>query len=160
MFDEIDLKILSRLQENGRIKRSELSAEVGLSLPSLSDRIKKLEAKGVIEGYYAKINRSAFGYDLMALISVIMDSSKNYKKLITHVNKHAEIIECYAVLGEGSHILKVLVKDRAALEKLLAKIQSWTGVTRTVTSFILSTIKETNNLKINTNEGNNGKSKN
>ena len=148
MFDEIDSKILNRLQENGRIKRSELSAEVGLSLPSLSDRIRKLEAKGVIEGYYAKLSKKAFGYDLMALISVVMDSSKNYKKLIAHVNRHAEIVECYSVLGEGSHMLKVVVKNREALEKLLAKIQSWTGVTRTITSFVLSTIKETNKLKI------------
>jgi len=148
MFDEIDSKILNRLQENGRIKRSELSTEVGLSLPSLSDRIRKLENKGIIEGYYAKLSREALGYDLMALISVVMDSSKNYKKLIVHVNKHAEIIECYSILGEGSHMLKVVVKNREALEKLLAKIQSWTGVTRTITSFVLSTIKETNKLKI------------
>jgi len=148
MFDLIDLKILNRLQENGRIKRSELSNEVGLSLPSLSDRIRKLESKGVIEGYYAKLNKKSFDYDLMALISVVMDSSKNYKKLISHVKKHDEIIECYSVLGEGSHMLKIVVKNREALEKFLAKIQSWTGVTRTITSFVLSTIKETNKLKI------------
>ncbi len=148
MFDEIDSIILARLQENGRIKRSELSTEVGLSLPSLSDRIRKLESKGIIEGYYAKLSRQALGYDLMALISVVMESSKNYKKFIAHVNKHAEIIECYSILGEGSHMLKVVVKNRAALEKFLAKIQSWPGVTRTITSFVLSTIKETNNLKI------------
>lgn len=148
MLDAVDIKILDILQENGRTKRNALAEAVGLSLPSLSERLKKLEEHGIIEGYYTKLNRKAFGYDLMAFILVVMDSSKNYDKLTEKVTKTPEILECHSILGEGSHILKALVKDTDSLEKLLSQIQSWPGVTRTITSFVLSTIKETTKIKI------------
>ncbi|MBM4171936.1 MAG: Lrp/AsnC family transcriptional regulator [Ignavibacteria bacterium] len=148
MLDNLDINVLKKLQENGRTKRSELAEKVGLSLPSLSERLKKLEEAGVIEGYYTKLNRHSFSYDLMAFIVVIMDSSKNYEKLTEHVKKTPEILECHAILGEGSHIMKALVKDTKSLEQLLSKIQSWQGVTRTVTNFVLSTIKETTSINI------------
>jgi Lrp/AsnC family leucine-responsive transcriptional regulator len=77
-----------------------------------------------------------------------MDSSKNYNSLGSHVLKTPEILECYSVLGEGSHLMKVIAQDTASLEKLLSNIQSWPGVTRTITHFVLSTIKETNTIKI------------
>ncbi|MDH7603376.1 MAG: Lrp/AsnC family transcriptional regulator [Melioribacter sp.] len=148
MIDELDISILKKLQEHGRTKRSELAELIGLSLPSLSERLKKLEDNNVIEGYYAKLNRHVFGYDIMVFIVVFMDSSKNYEKLIEHVKKTPEILECHAILGEGSHILKAIVKDTKSLEQLLSKIQSWQGVTRTVTNFVLSTIKETTKINI------------
>lgn len=148
MLDAVDIKILNMLQDNGRTKRNAIAEEVGLSLPSLSERMKKLEEQGIIEGYYAKVNRHAFKLDLMAFILVIMDSSKNYEKLTDKVHKTPEILECHSILGEGSHILKALVKDTASLEKLLSQIQSWPGVTRTITSFVLSTIKETTKINI------------
>lgn len=147
-MDDLDLKILRLLQRNGRIKRSALAEQIGLSIPSVSERLNKLEENGTIEGYYTKLNRKRFGYDLMAFIVVVMESSKHYKELKTNIDKIPQIMECYSVLGEGSHILKAVVKDSASLEKLLAQIQSWPGVTRTITSFILSTIKETTILDI------------
>ena len=151
MLDAIDIKIINVLQEAGRTKRKTLADLVNLSLPSLSERLKKLEEHNIIEGYYAKINRKPFNLDLMAFITIIMSTSNKYDELSKHVEETPEILECHAVLGEGSHILKVLVKDTEALEKLLSKVQSWDGVIRTVTSFVLSTIKET--TKINIQEG-------
>jgi Lrp/AsnC family leucine-responsive transcriptional regulator len=148
MLDDIDVKILNMLQKNGRVKRNEMADQIGLSIPSVSERLHKLEEKKIIEGYYTKLNRKAFGYDIMVFILVYMESSKFYKEFIHNVEKHPQILECHSILGQGSHILKVVVKDSEALEKLLAQIQSWHGVTRTVTSFILSTIKETTVLDI------------
>ncbi len=148
MLDTIDIKILNMLQKKARTKRNVLAEAVGLSLPSLSERLKKLEERGIIDGYYTKLNKKPFGYDIMAFINVIMSTSKKYSELSKHVNETDEILECHAVLGEGSHILKVIVKDTASLEKLLSQIQSWPGVIRTQTSFVLSTIKETTNIKI------------
>mgnify|MGYP001562070865 CR=1 FL=1 len=148
MLDDLDITILKKLQENGRTKRNELADAIGLSIPSLSERLKKLEDNGVIEGYYTKVNRHSFGFDIMAFVSVIMDSSKNYEKFSEHVKKTHEILECHAILGEGSHILKIVVKGSKDLEMLLGKIQSWPGVHRTVTSFVLSTIKETTSLNL------------
>ncbi len=148
MVDSLDIKILRILQKSGREKRKNIAEKVGLSIPSLSERMKKLEESGVIKGYFTKLNPRAFGYDIMAFINVVMESSKNYKTLTNYVKKTPEIIECHAILGEGSHLMKVVVKNTEELEKLLSKIQSWPGVTRTITSFVLSTIKETNELKI------------
>jgi Lrp/AsnC family leucine-responsive transcriptional regulator len=148
MLDALDIKILNILQENGRAKRNYIAEQIGLSIPSLSERLKKLETAGVIQGYFTKVSKHAFGYDIMAFITVVMESSKNYKKLYEHVKNSPEILECHAVLGEGSHILKAIVKNTADLEKLLSKIQSWPGVVRTITSFVLSTIKESTKIKI------------
>lgn len=148
MLDNLDIKMLNILQKNARTKRSELAEAVGLSLPSLSERLRKLEEKGIIEGYYAKVNKKFFGYDQTAFILVVMDSSKNYSKLSEKVMETPEILECHSILGEGSHILKIINKNTESLEKLLSKIQSWPGVTRTITSFVLSTIKETNEIKL------------
>ena len=148
MLDDLDIKMLNILQQKARTKRNELAEAVELSIPSVSERLHKLETNGVIEGYYTKLNRKIFGFDIMAYILVLMDSSKHYKSLITHVEKKPEILECHSVLGEGSHLLKALVKNSEALEKLLSEIQAWTGVVSTKTTFVLSTLKDTTALAI------------
>ncbi|GJQ62907.1 MAG: AsnC family transcriptional regulator [Melioribacteraceae bacterium] len=148
MLDRIDIQILSILQQNGRTKRSVIAEKVGLSLPSLSERIKKLEDHEIIQGYFTRVNRKAFNFDIMVIINVITESSKNFQVLSENVHSTPEILECYSVLGDSSHIMKAMVKDTEALEKLLGKIQSWPGVARTVTNFVLSAIKETNELPL------------
>lgn len=148
MLDDLDIKVLKILQKEGRTKRNELADAVGLSIPAISERLHKLEEKKVIEGYYAKLNRKAFGYDIMAYILVLMESSKHYKTLISHVDKMPQILECHSVLGEGSHLLKAISKNTEALEKLLSEIQSWPGVISTKTTFVLSTIKETTEIEL------------
>jgi len=148
MLDDLDIKVLKILQKQGRKKRNELAEFAGLSIPSVSERLHKLEERKVIEGYYTKLNRKAFGYDIMAYILVMMESSKRYKSLISHVEKLPQILECHSVLGEGSHLLKAISKNTEALEKLLSEIQSWPGVIATKTTFVLSTLKETTEIDI------------
>ncbi len=148
MTDEVDIEILRALQQNGRTKRNQLSEIVKLSIPSVSERLKKLEDNHVIEGYYAKVNRKEFGLDILAFIYVMMDSSKHYNELIKKTEKNPQILECHSVLGEGSHLMKVVVRNTEALEKLLGEIQSWPGVTSTKTTYVLSTIKETTSINI------------
>jgi len=148
MLDDIDKKLLQVLQKKGRTKRNELAKMVGLSVPSISERLKKLEENEIIEGYFAKVKRHVFGLDILAFIYVIMESSKHYKDLIKKVEKHRQILECHSVLGEGSHLLKVLVRNTEALEKLLSEIQAWPGVTSTKTTYVLSSIKETTEISI------------
>lgn len=148
MIDDLDIQILKTLQHNGRTKRNELAEKVGLSVPSVSERMKKLEDNKIIEGYYTKVNKQAFGLDIQAFILVIMDSSKHYKDLIKNVDKNPNILECHSVLGEGSHLMKVVVKNTESLEKILSEIQTWPGVHGTKTTFVLSTIKETTAINI------------
>jgi Lrp/AsnC family leucine-responsive transcriptional regulator len=146
--ESLDIKVLDILQKNARTKRNQIAEEVGLSIPAVSERLKKLEDNGIIEGYFARLNKKAFGYDIMAYILVVMESSKHYKTLLNKVDHLPEILECHSVLGEGSHLLKAVTKNTESLEKLLGEIQSWPGVMATKTIFVLSTIKETTFINI------------
>ena len=148
MIDNLDIKILNILQKQARTKRNEIAESIGLSIPSVSERLHKLEDKGIIEGYYTKVNKKAFGYDIMAYILITMESSKHYKTFISKVEKIPQIIECHSVLGEGSHLCRAIVKNTEALEKLLNELQSWPGVLATKTTFVLSTIKDTTVIDI------------
>lgn len=148
MLDEIDIAILEILQKNARTKRNELADEVGLSLPSVSERMRKMEELGVIHGYHAVVDPKSVGKDVTAFITVTVDSSKHFQPFIEHVCANDEILEVHAVTGEGTHLLKIRTENTSTLEKLLAKIQSWHGVTRSTTSVVLSSAKETMRLKI------------
>ena len=86
------LKVLKALQDKGRTKRNQLAEQVGLSVPSVSERLNKLEERGIIEGYYAKVNKQSFGLDIMAYIHVVMDSFKHYKSFISNVDKMPKIL--------------------------------------------------------------------
>ena len=148
MIDDIDVKILELLQRKGRIKRNDLAEAVGLSIPSVGDRLKKLEDGAIILGYHAVVDSKKLGKDICAFIFVTVDSSKHFGQFIEHTAGLDEILECHAITGGGSHLLKVRTTNTASLEKLLAKIQAWSGVISTRTNLVLSTSKETTRIKI------------
>ncbi|MBI5472823.1 MAG: Lrp/AsnC family transcriptional regulator [Ignavibacteriae bacterium] len=148
MLDEIDIKILDKLQRSGRTKRNDLATEVGLSLPSVSERLKKLEESGIITGYFATVDYKKLGKDITAFIFVTVDSSKHYAAFLDHANHLDDILECHAITGEGSHLLKIRTRNTESLEKLLAKIQAWNGVVSTRTNLVLSTSKETMQVRV------------
>lgn len=148
MLDETDIKILDLLQKHGRTRRNDLAEKVGLSLPAVSERLRKLEESGIISGYFAKVDHKQLGKDITAFVVVTVDSSKHFNAFIDHVDNTDDILECHAITGEGTHILKVRTENTSSLEKLLAKIQSWQGVVKTTTSLVLSTTKETFRIKI------------
>ncbi len=143
VIDEIDIKILELLQNDARIKRSDIAESIGLSLPAVTDRMKKLEESGTIESYITKLNHRLLGKDITAFIFVTSDSSAHYKDFIHHAHLAPEILECHSITGDGSHVLKIRTDNASSLEKLLAKIQSWKGVRSTRTSIVLSSHKET-----------------
>jgi len=149
MLDSIDQIILEELQKNGRIKRNELAEMTGLSLPSVSDRLRKLETAGYIKGYGTLLDAKLFGLDITAFITVSIESSKFYKGFIEKSLKIPEIQECHSITGQGTHMLKVRTKDTPSLENLLSKIQSWAGVSGTMTNIVLSSPKETTNIPLN-----------
>lgn len=142
-IDEIDYKILELLQNNARIKRNEIAEKIGLSLPSVTDRLNKLEENGIIELFITKLNHKTLGKDITAFIFVGSDSSTHYKDFVQHAMLNPEILECHSITGDGSHVLKIRTENTSTLEKLLAKIQSWKGVRSTRTSVVLSSHKET-----------------
>ena len=147
-LDDIDAKLLELLQKNGRTKRNELAEAVGFSLPSVSERLRKLEEAGVITGYHARVDHRKLGRDITAFIFVTIDSSRHYAQFLEHANALDEVLECHAVTGDPSHILKIRTANTGSLEKLLARIQAWPGVVSTRTNLVLSTSKETSRIRI------------
>ncbi len=136
---ETDRIICKLLEKNARISLSEIADTVGLSVPSVSEHIKKLEEQNVIEGYFTKINSTSLNLDITCFIYVRVESSALYPSFISQCRKTSEILECHAITGDASHLLKVRVENTSALEKLLSRIQQWNGVQRTLTNLVLST---------------------
>jgi Lrp/AsnC family leucine-responsive transcriptional regulator len=138
-----DRIICGMLQENARIPLSAVAEKVELSIPSISEHVRKLEEAGIIQGYTAKLNPLAFDYDITAFIFVTLESSVYYANFIEQSRLHAEILECHAITGDASHLLKIRTKNMVSLEKLLSIVQQWDGVRRTLTNLVLSTHIET-----------------
>jgi Lrp/AsnC family leucine-responsive transcriptional regulator len=147
MIDSIDVQILDILQKEGRIQRNKIADKVGLTIPAVSERMRKLEKKGIIEGYHAKINSAAIGKDVTAFVFVMTSPSNAYDEFVRRAREESDIIECHSITGEGSHLLKVQTDNTAALEKLLSKIQSWQGVLQTRTYIVLSSYKDFSSMK-------------
>lgn len=148
MLDEIDIKILEILQKQGRTRRNDLAEKVNLSLPAASERLRKLEESKVITGYFATVDHKMLGKDITAFINVTVDSSKHFQSFVEHADACDEILECHAITGDGTHLLKIRTVNTESLEKLLGKVQSWQGVIKTSTHVVLSTSKETLRIKI------------
>tara|TARA_S200000501_G_scaffold317819_1_gene311335 strand:- start:162 stop:614 length:453 start_codon:yes stop_codon:yes gene_type:complete len=140
-LDEIDFKILAELQNSGRESASNIAANIKVSVPTITERIKKLQDNGAILGFQAILNPSELGLDVSAIITVISGSSQYYKEVTIEAEKTSEVVQCFSTTGNGSHTLLVTTKNSNTLEELLRRIQSWPGVTRTETQIILSSYK-------------------
>ena len=142
-LDSIDLKILEILQERGRTKRNQLAEEVSLSIPSISERMHKMEKAAVIKGYHAVVNAKRIGLEVMAFVMIRVGPVKNQHDFMDEIISNDEVLECHAITGEGSYLLKVRTETTESLEELLMKIQQCPGVENTITNIVLSTSKET-----------------
>lgn len=148
MLDSIDLKILFILQNRGRSRLADIAEEVELSAPAVMERVKKLEASGVIRGYHAVVDSKQVGKDITAFIGVSVGHQRDIEKFAKQMLQYADVLECHHVTGDETFILKVKAANTGALEKLLADIRSVEGVTRTVTKVVLSTAKESQVLEL------------
>ena len=142
-IDEIDAKILELLQRDGRMKRSDVAEEVNLSISAVSERMRKLEERGVIEGYKAVVDAKRLRFDITAFIRVSVDGSEHYPNFVEQVTDMERVLELHSITGEGSHVMKVRTKNTTSLERFLSDIQAIPGVSQTTTSIVLSTFKET-----------------
>ena len=147
-MDEKDKLILSLLQKDGRMTASEMAEKVDLSVPAVTERIRKLMEGGVLKEFRAVLDAKKVGYDVTAYILLDMSSSNSYGDMVQYAQDNDEVLECHSITGEGSHILKVRTHDTSSLESLLRNIQSWPGVIRTHTMIVMSTFKEATSLKL------------
>jgi Lrp/AsnC family leucine-responsive transcriptional regulator len=147
-IDETDLALLAQLQAQGRTKRNELAEAVDLSLPAVSERLRKLEERGILEGVFAKLAPKKVGLDVCVFITVTVEKSSNYPEFLEAAKKHPEILEVHAITGDGSHLVKARTWSTSTLERLLSQIQAWPGVKQTRTNVVLNTYKESMALPI------------
>ena len=147
-MDEKDKLILSLLQKDGRMTASEMAEKVDLSVPAVTERIRKLTEGGVLKDFRAVLDAKKVGYDVTAYILLDMSSSNSYGDMVQYAQDNDEVLECHSITGEGSHILKVRTHDTSSLESLLRNIQSWPGVIRSHTMIVMSTFKEATYLQL------------
>ncbi|MCF7801037.1 MAG: Lrp/AsnC family transcriptional regulator [Candidatus Marinimicrobia bacterium] len=143
VLDDIDIQLLNALQSNARIKRQELAHLVNLSIPAVSERLRKLKEAGYIIVHATHLEPHLCGLDVTAFVIVQSTTSIQYQEFTDRVNQFPEILECHSVTGDGSHILKIRTENTRKLESVLSEIQRWPGVTRTKSNIVLSTYKET-----------------
>ena len=147
-IDKIDKLILNELIINARESASNIADTIGMSVPAVTERIKKLQDYGIIKGYSVSIDDRMIGVDVSAFITVISESSEFFEDVVNHANANQYVTKCYTTTGVGSHILYVKTENSTSLEKLLRVIQSWPGVKRTETQLILNSYKSTTPLTI------------
>lgn len=122
-LDDIDQKILSELQKDGRLTHQYLSARVGLSPSPCARRIKQLETDGYITGYSAQIDQSKIGFPFSVFVSVRLDQQID-NRLVSferEVTNCPEIVDCWLMTGSFDYLLQVAVRDLHEFERFLTR---------------------------------------
>jgi Lrp/AsnC family leucine-responsive transcriptional regulator len=138
-MDAVDRQLIQALRENGRASYAELGRLVGLSGPSVTDRINRLETAGVITGYRATVDAKSLGLGVTALIGIQLTDATDHEDVAGRLRELSEIEDCWFIAGDDSFMLKVRASDVDALETLIRRLSGTKGVSRTRTTVVLST---------------------
>lgn len=134
-MDEMDRKILGLLYKNARITVKDIAERVSLTSPAVSERIRRLERSGIIEGYTVRLTPEMSRGQISALVSISVPPAGREAFNAT-LQSQSAVELCYQVTGNHSHMVKVSCPDIPSLEKLLSQLQKH-GMTST--QIILST---------------------
>ncbi len=142
-MDDSDKKLIQLIQMDSRTSYAELGSEIGLSTSAVNERLKKLQAQGIVRGWRAVIDAKAVGLEVLAFINVQLDRPEHEMAFKMIVQKFDEVEECHHVTGEWSYLMKVRTRSIAELENLISqKIKGSEGIVRTHTVIVLSSPKE------------------
>jgi Lrp/AsnC family leucine-responsive transcriptional regulator len=150
-LDRIDRKILRLLQQDGRTSVSQLAREVHLSVTPVLERVRKLEAAGYIEGYFARLSARRLGLGLLAYVEVLLDRTTRdaFERFKTAMLAYDEVMECHMVAGGFDYLLKVRVTDMERYRTFLGdRIASLPGVQQTHTYFVMEEVKSTHAIVV------------
>jgi Lrp/AsnC family leucine-responsive transcriptional regulator len=137
-LDRIDLQLVELLQADGRRPYAELGAEVGISGPSAHERVKKLEARGVIARYAAIVRPEALGYAVLAFTWLTQAPGTAAHDLTESFAEIAEIEACHHIAGEADYLLKIRARDTRDLERIIKRLQTTPDVFSTETDVVFS----------------------
>jgi Lrp/AsnC family leucine-responsive transcriptional regulator len=142
-LDEIDAQLLRGLAADARTPTSALARQVGLSGPSVHDRLRKLEQAGVIHGYSARLNPSAVGRGTAAFVALNVGPGLSDKAAIEReLAKNDAVLEVHEVAGEDCYLVKVRVESPASLSDVLAALRGVHRNASTRTTVVLKTVLE------------------
>lgn len=140
MLDEIDVRILELLQENGRMSHEEVSKHLNLTRPAIHRRIYKMEEKGIIDGYKVIINWEKIGYSVDTFVLVKVNTN-NFNEMIDHImaikDRSFKLFSCYRVTGEHCIMLHIKTMTPSDLTKFYDMVLEVNGVVDTKTLLIL-----------------------
>jgi Lrp/AsnC family leucine-responsive transcriptional regulator len=146
-LNDVDLQLLSLLQQDSTLSYSELGKRVGLSTSAVNERLKKLERTGVIRSWSVVVDPQAVDLSLCAFMLVVLDGHD--ETFVKRVGEMREVQECHHITGEFSYLLKIRVRDTEALEEfLMQKLKKIPGFSRTHTIIVLSSMKEETALQL------------
>ncbi len=151
-MDETDFKILKILQEKARIPNVEVARKIGMAPSAILERIKKLEAKGIIDGYEVRLNPGRFHRTMIAFVYITVDNPSCIHMIGEEIAQFDEIQEVHYLSGIDCLMVKLRVSDGKNLEEILStKIASIKAVKSTKTCIVLSSFKETSRIPISMN---------
>lgn len=143
MIDGTDLQILKILQSNARTPNAEIARQVGMAPSAILERIRKLEQRGVIQGYETRINPEAVGLSLLAFVAVRSDERVGDEHAGERLAEIPEVQEVHHIAGDDCYLVKVRVKDARALGRLLReKIGGVASVRSTRSTVVLETLRD------------------
>jgi len=146
--DPTDARILDILQRDGRRSYAEIGAEVGMSGPSAHERVKKLEARGIVRGYMAQVDPTAVDLGVLAFMWVTQAPGSIADDITEDFAAIPEVEACHRIAGEGDYLLKIRASDTADLERVVRRVQTTRHVYRTETDIVFSTPFERRPLPI------------
>ena len=138
LMDALNWKILKCLQENARQSNAKIGRIVGISSPAVSERIKKMEDIGVINGYKTIVSSYEVGYQLKAIITLRAFMGK-LKPFLTKVKSFDEVLNCYRITGNENIVMEVMLTNQRHLEQFIDQLISY-GETKT--QIVLSNVIE------------------
>lgn len=142
-LDETDRRILAILQEHGRVSNAEIARQVGKAPSAVYERIRKLERKGVITGYEARLDPAAVGMELLAFVQVRKECTTECPHPEEEIAELPGVQEVHVVAGDYCYLIKVRAGSMAELHEIIdEQIPSIEGVSSTNTIVALKTIKE------------------
>lgn len=150
-LDASDIKILTLLQENGRITNARLAKEVGISPPAMLERVKRLEAAGVIRQYVTLLEREKTGFGLLVftMISLSFHQISSLHQVMDQLKELDEVLECYQITGDTDFLIKVAVKDMGSYTTFVNdRLSGIAGIQNIKTAFVLDTVKSTTALPL------------
>lgn len=136
--DNLNFKILETLRREGRASFSRLATLVGLSIPAVTDRIRRMEADGVIRGYAAMLDPARLGWTVSGFATVTPDRQQR-AAFEVFARDHPQIRECHRMTGRGAYLAKLVARDMADLSRLTDRLDSFGTVD---VSIVLDTITE------------------